>query len=95
MNRINSSRQSTSASQRNCNYHPTFDLAPHVKEATSEIFSLEPVIFENGQYFVASKFIYRYYRVTEVDGVWTCSAKDSTVAKMMIARAQAYSAVAA
>jgi len=91
MNRLNTSRQTISAKQRNCNYRPSGTIAQHVLDTTVEIDSRESVLEINGSYWVASKFQGRYYRVVvDEGGQWFCSARDERVAANCKAMVEAY-----
>ncbi len=93
MNRINTSRQTISARQRNCNYHPSNAPAAHVSEETRFIASQAPVLHSVDGYYVRSrKFAAQslYYRVTCENDQWATSATDPRVANMLIAQVQAY-----
>jgi hypothetical protein len=72
MNRINTSRQTIAASQRNCNYHSNGALAPHVILCTLLIAGIEQEV----SYRIATEsFQVGDIRVNRRDGYWLVASK--------------------
>lgn len=111
MKRMPSSRQIIAASQRNCNYHPSGQIARHVRIALIETDAIDSVTSRvadvdmivgcviisagNTYFLVASKWANLFYVVVEDGEGYHCSSSEDVVCIRLTEQVKAFKALKA